>query len=88
MAKSQAKHLDVQHLFDPFGVHEREVAAWGKNIVLMLVESEAGFMFRQMARSLMSLFGLTSLLVTSLSSCVKYQVAHMFTVSNQLLDFG
>lgn len=45
-------------------------------------------MFRQMACSLMSLFGLTSLLVTSLISCVKYQVAHMFTVSNQLLDLG
>lgn len=54
----------------------------------MPFESEAGFMFRQMARSLMSLFGLTSLFVTSLISCVKYQVAHMFTVSNQLLDFG
>lgn len=59
-----------------------------RNIVLMLVESKAGFMFRQMACSLMSLFGLTSLLVTSLISCVKYQVAHMFTVSNQLLDLG
>lgn len=59
-----------------------------KNIVLVLVESEVGFMFRQMACSLMSLFGLTSLLVTSLISCAKYQVAHMFIVSNQLLDFG
>lgn len=30
LAKSQAKHLDLQHLFDQFGMYGREVTAWCK----------------------------------------------------------